>query len=99
MFLRKKKGKELTKAGIGTRGPARTSSSFGGTTTAWAGNSSSSGVTEGPYRTGTSSSFGGTTTVMGYNSKTSSSSSLTCAMPNSSFIVSNVIYKNHNIPK
>jgi hypothetical protein len=55
---------------------------------------------------------GGTAVVTGYDRETSSStmcmhfalgtsssSSLTCAMPNSSFIISNVVCKNHNIPK
>jgi hypothetical protein len=79
-------------------GGARTSYSFGETAIA------------GPYGTGTSSSSGGTAAETGYDSKTSSSptrmhfalgtsSSPTCVTPNSSFIVSNVIYKNSNIPK
>jgi hypothetical protein len=38
-------------------------------------------------------------TRMRFTLGTSSSSSLTCAMPNSYFIVSNVICKNRNIPK
>jgi hypothetical protein len=74
--------------------------------------SSSGGSRWRPCGTGTSSSSGGTTTVMGCDSKTSSSptcmcftlgtsssSSLMCAMPNSSFIISNVICTKRNIPK
>jgi hypothetical protein len=82
------------------------SSSSGGTS------SSDGTMIEGPCGTGTSSSSGGTVAVLGSDSKTSSSptcmhftletsssSSLTKVMPISSFVVSNVICKNHNIPK
>jgi hypothetical protein len=90
----------------------RISSSSLGTMTAEPCGTSSSRrtATTGPCRTRTSYSFGGTTIVMGCDSETSSSlmrmrftlgtsCSLTCGMPNSSFIVSNVISKNSNIPK
>jgi hypothetical protein len=91
------------------------SPSSGGTTTwgpCGTGISASSDgtATVGPYGTRTSSSSDGTATMMGCVSETSSSptrmrftletsSSPTCVTPNSSFIVSNVICKNHNIPK
>jgi hypothetical protein len=84
-FLRKKKGEELTKDGTGSLSSTTTRHPlpFGGT------------KIEGPRGTGTSSS----TTRMRYALGTSSSMSLTCAMPNSSFIVSQIICKNRNIPK
>jgi hypothetical protein len=81
---------------------AGTTSSSGGTATA------------GPYETSSSGGTmtRGTTVVMAYDSETSSSpmckcfmlgtsssSSLMCAMPNSSFIISIVICKNRNTPK
>jgi hypothetical protein len=89
------------KTDTGTRGAAGTSSSSGGTTTggpcggvtAGAGNSSSSGATERPCRTRTSPFSGGTVIVTGCDSETSSSSSLMCATPNSSFIISNHLQK------
>jgi hypothetical protein len=83
-FLRKKKnGKEHTKGGIGTMSSIVTRHLlFGGT------------ATEGPCRIGTSSS----TMCMHFTLGTSSSSSPMCAMPNSSFIVSNIICKNAIYP-
>jgi hypothetical protein len=74
------------------------------------GGCSGTGTSSSSGGTGTSSSSGGTVAVIGYDSETSSSpthmcftlgtsSSPACAVPNSSFIISNVMCKNRNIPK
>jgi hypothetical protein len=81
---------------------------FDGTVTGGPGGTSSSGGSwQRPCRTRTTSPTGRTTAVIGCDSETSSfptcmhftlgtssSTSLTCVMPNSSFIVSNIICKN-----
>jgi hypothetical protein len=97
VFLRKKRGEEHTKSGMGPR-VRMTSPSSGDTMTA------------GPYGTRTSSSSSGTTTLTGYDNESSSSptsmrfalgtsSSPMCVTPNSSFIISNIFYKHRNRPK
>jgi hypothetical protein len=82
------------------RGPCWTGTSY----------SSSGTMTMRPYGTRNSSSFGGTAALMGYDNESSpsptcmhfalgTSSSPTCVTPNSSFIISNIFYKNHNRAK
>jgi hypothetical protein len=106
-FLRKKrKGEELTKHCTGPSSSGLSSS----TTTMrprvrMASPSSSGTAAGGPCGTRTSSSSSGTVTMGPYNSETASSpmhmhfTSSVCATPNSSLFLSNVICKNHNIPK
>jgi hypothetical protein len=106
-------GTSSSSDGTATGGPCGTVTMRVGNSSSSDGTSSSGGTaTEGPFGAVTSSSSGGGTVVLGYDNETSSSTthmcfvlgtssslSLTCAMPNSSFIVSNVLCKNYNIPK
>jgi hypothetical protein len=104
-------GKTVITGPCGTSSPGMTTMGGGGGRNETGTSSSSGGTTiVGPCGTGTSSNSDGTATVTGCDNETSSSlthmhfalgtsSSSTCMMPNSSFIISNVICKNRNIPK